>query len=178
MIFFICFSVLAALPASCLAAVIHVPSEQPTIQAGIDFAMDGDTVLLLPGTYAGDGNRDIVVQGKAVSIVSVLGPDATIISCEGSEDYPRGGFTFINVDSTTALKGLTVTGGWRTLGGAVLLDSASPSILNCIFLQNDAPGWASSLDHNGGMGGALCCQGSSPVVLNCTFVFNVAHWSP
>lgn len=34
-----------------LATVINVPLEQPTVQAGINAANSGDTVLVQPGTY-------------------------------------------------------------------------------------------------------------------------------
>src|SRR5687768_16244262 len=38
------------------AATIHVPADQPTIQAAIDASASGDTVLVAPGTYYEDIN--------------------------------------------------------------------------------------------------------------------------
>ena len=40
----ICFLIITCLTIS--AQIIHVPGDQPTIQAGIDAAQNGDTVLV------------------------------------------------------------------------------------------------------------------------------------
>ena len=42
---------LVLLPTLGTAATIHVPGDQPTIQAGIDVAAAGDTILVACGTY-------------------------------------------------------------------------------------------------------------------------------
>jgi len=50
------------------------------IQAAIDASVDGDTVLVTPGTYAGNGNRDIEFRGKAITVRSEDGPQTCILA--------------------------------------------------------------------------------------------------
>jgi len=74
------------------AATIHVPADQPTIQAGIDATVNGDTVLVADGTYTGDGNRDIDFGGKSIVLKSENGSVLTVIDCEGNPgNVHRGG---------------------------------------------------------------------------------------
>src|SRR5262245_27769659 len=54
---------------------IRVPSDQPTIQAAINVATNGDTVLVAPGTY----RENINFGGKAITVTSESGPRDTII---------------------------------------------------------------------------------------------------
>jgi len=65
---------------SAKAETIYVPQNYPTIQAGIDAAVDGDTVLIADGIYTGAGNKNISVQGKAIVVKSANGPANCIIS--------------------------------------------------------------------------------------------------
>ena len=57
------------------ASTIHVPGDQPTIQAGINAASNGDTVLVDPGTYY----ENIDFLGKAITVTSSGGAAQTII---------------------------------------------------------------------------------------------------
>ncbi len=48
------------------AATIRVPEDQPTVQAAVGAAKDGDTVLVSPGTY----RESVAVAGKSITIAS------------------------------------------------------------------------------------------------------------
>jgi len=121
-----------------LATTIHVPSQQPTIQAGIDAAVDGDTVLVAAGYYTGEGNRDIDFLGKAIMVVSEHGPYSTSIDCEGSEEDPHRAFLFQTGEVTSSvLKGFTIKGSYCSNSlpdcGAIFCDNSSPTIRGIIL---------------------------------------------
>lgn len=143
------------LSASVSAMILRVPSEYQTIQAGIDAAVEGDTVLAADGTYTGDGNRDIDFGGVNMVVMSENGPEVTIIDCEGTEQDPHRGFYFhSNEEPTSVVRGFTIVNGWRYSGGAILCHDSSPTILDNIMMGNTAEG-----------GGAIMCRTNSHAII-------------
>src|SRR5262245_38602396 len=92
----------------CAAATLRVPAVYPTIQAAVDVAVTGDTVLVAPGTYVGAGNKDIEFHSERIILRSEAGPGATIIDCQGSG---RGILIHAGEDSTARVEGFTVRNG-------------------------------------------------------------------
>jgi predicted outer membrane repeat protein len=143
-----------------------------TIQDAIDAAEDGGTVIIDPGVYMGDGNRDLDFKGKAITVRSIdpNDPDvvaATVINCQGSESEPHRGFYFHNnEDANSILAGLTITEGYQFRGGGIYCDNSSPTISNCALVDNSA-------DYGGGMHNSY----SNTSVANCIFIGNSAvNW--
>ena len=159
----------------CAAEVRNVPADYPTIQAAIDDANDGDTVLVAPGIYTGDGNRDIDFMGKAIMVRSIDPNDPiivseTIIDCQGNEDeYHRGFKVYSNSSSNTVLDGITVVNGYfigfeNGDGGGILCSDAG-IIRNCIVTNNTAfYGGGISITSNG-------------IVTNCIITNNCAMYN-
>jgi len=148
------------------ATTIHVPSEQPTIEAGINAAVDGDTVLVAVGTYVGEGNRDIDFLGKAIIVRSEGGnPETCSVDCD------RNGRAFYfgtGEDSNSALEGFTIVNGDAKYGAAVFCDESSPRIVNCVFRNNYAYPY--------GYGGAINCSYlAAPTIIRCVFSNNKAQ---
>ena len=160
---------LLALSPSGWTETIHVPSGAPTIQAGIDAASPGDTVLVAPGTFTGDGNRDIDFDGKAITVKSETGPEATVIECEGTEQNPHRGFYFHHGEgSDSRLEGFTVRYGFHEDGGGIYFDSSNPTLTNCTIIYNAA------LSDSLSCGGGIYVDDCSPVMIGCSITDNWA----
>jgi len=169
-----------------------------TIQDAIDAAEEGDTVIIDPGVYMGDGNRDLDFKGKAITVRSTDPNNpgivaSTIILCQGSESDNHCGFSFHNnEDSNSVLSGLTITGAYGSFGGAIKCQNSSPSIINCNFVNNFVSGGGGGIHNSYGsptlincifrnnssdwIAGALRNHTSSPVVINCLFTGNSANY--
>jgi hypothetical protein len=101
------------------AQVIHIPADLPTIQAGINSASTGDTVLVAEGTYF----ENINFLGKAITVSSrfILDGDTSHISktiIDGSQPSNPDTASVVTMwsgeDTTSVLMGFTITGGTGT----------------------------------------------------------------
>jgi parallel beta-helix repeat protein len=178
--------------------VLDARSPFPTIQAAVDAAGNNYTVEPSRGVYSGPGNYDINLRAgldpNDIRLITVRSTDPTdrdvvantIIDCGGL------GRAFIfdsGEDPNYIVSGLTIMNGVADIGGAMLIDGASPSIRNCIIADNTAVGDGGAMhltnaspiivnteisrNSAGGFGGGIYAQtGSVPEIINCLISFN------
>lgn len=143
---------------------IYVPDHQPTIQAAINAAQDGDTVIVRQGLY----KENIDFMGKAISVESEKGPYATTIDGQNRTTA----VTFQSGEGTsTRLVGFKITKGnadypnWYG-GGILCLHNSSPMIIDCIITKNFAISCG---------GGIYAEDSSSLIVQDCVIAENTAY---
>jgi hypothetical protein len=175
-----------------LAETRLVPEEYSTIQAAIDNCIQGDTVIVSPGTYVEKINfsgRNIILRSTEPNDPDIV--TATIIECPPPETPGRGQVfenkgsvvTFENGETSQAvLTGFTITGGYGTLnnsieegitwGGAVFCFNASPTITQNVIMNNNA---AMSDQATVGYGGGIACLESNAIIYRNIIKNNTAY---
>jgi len=127
------------------SATIYVPDDYPTIQDAIDASLDGDTIIVRPGTYV----ENINYMGKTITVMSEKGPHVTTIDGGIPSNPNRGSVVYIESGEgpDTVLEGFTITNGTGTngVGGGILCNTSSPTIRNNIITGNRLHG------HGGGV---------------------------
>ena len=140
------------------AATLSVPSQYPTIQAAINAAATGDTVLVAPGAY----NERVDLKGKAIALKSSAGRAQTFIQPGGV----AGAVVSCITGETAAcvIEGFTIYGA---NGPGIAITSASPVFKFCAINQN-----YNSAANGGGV--AFTGSSGSPRFEDCQFFGNRA----
>ncbi|MEO8447251.1 MAG: T9SS type A sorting domain-containing protein [bacterium] len=160
-------AVILSLNLQASAVIKNVPSQYTTIQAAINASVNGDTILVQPGTYFENINfrgKRIVLTGSFYQSNNYSLIQTTIIN--GSTPvYPDSASCVIfnnREDSATVIQGFTITGGTGTKwkdehspgiyreGGGILSALSSPVIqFNIISGNNSVPGGVESTGGGG-----------------------------
>ena len=132
------------------AQIIHIPTDQPTIQAGINAASTGDTVLVAEGTWY----ENINYYGKAITVASnfIMDGDTNHINntiINGSQpnnpDFASVVSFTTGEDTTSIISGFTITGGTGLLdasipariGGGIVCINAGAKIIHNKIIANE-----------------------------------------
>jgi hypothetical protein len=173
----------------CVAATLVVRPDgsgpYSTIQAAVDAAAQGDSVLLAPGTFTGAGNRAVTLVDRSIAILAQEPGGTVIVDCEFSGRWlacAGTGSQEIRIGGIEVRYGRSYQGpGSSGQGGAIeIVGPLSIHLQDCRLTENTADRGGAifsagadlellqcSLDHNstvigpGRRGGALLLEGGS-----------------
>ncbi len=159
------------------ARIIHVPADFSTIQAGINGAVDGDTVLVARGHYY----ERINFAGTAILVASnfIFDNDTTTIDSTVI-DGENTGTVVVFPGSASTLQGFTITNGYSTEGERTYGWSGKSIITNNI-MTGDYANYADAEIHRedgppvitnniiiGNDGDGIYCKGYVPKITKNT----------
>jgi hypothetical protein len=150
------------------AATLSVPAQYATIQGAIDAAQAGDIVVVSPGTYG----ECINFVGKAITVRSTEPSDPAVVAATVIDG---GGYSsvvkFVSHETgASMLYGLTITHGagegelFQSMGGGILITSASPTIRGNLITSNSAT-----------FGAGIATQYGAPNITGNTISNNNGH---
>ncbi len=105
-------------------------ADYQTIREGAAAAASGDTVLILPGTYTGIGNRNVDIGPRELTFRSRDGLGSVTIDCL---DLGRAFYVSDRPGASAVLEGLDIFDGGSNYGGAIKAVNGDLRISDCAF---------------------------------------------
>lgn len=175
-------------------AQIKVPENFASIQAAINAANDGQTIIVSPGTY----KENLNFNGKCnLTLVSTNPLDEAVVAGTIINGNQTGACVVVeNAETGIFISGFTITNGSgqsideTTAGGGVFASGSSVTITNCSISENTAKAWGGgiyasnatvnivnsiiSANRNAAHGGGVWAGSSSTITItNCTISGNL-----
>jgi serine protease len=138
-----------SVPSTVRGDTFHVPGDFANIKDALAAAVDGDTILVGPGTYVGR----IDFTGKDVDLRSTDGPETTTIQSDGGPT--------VHIGPGGRIDGFSITDGTGDFGAGMVVMGTGTVIEGNIF-RNNAQG-------GGGFGAAIGGNSSSPTIRGNAF---------
>ena len=184
---------LVVAPAAPAASTLTVPGQFPTIQAAINAATDGDTVLVSPGTYVENinfGTKDITVASTDGASATVIDGGAVsnvvVMAAEAGESPTLRGFTVRNGHPASADGGgVSTTGGTAVIEDNIITGNfacgagggVAAEFSQAVIRRNRIEGNGQSGCSGGPGGGGVFIGGAGSVTLVDNVITGNAHGS-
>tara|TARA_B100000029_G_scaffold183606_1_gene181158 strand:+ start:486 stop:1796 length:1311 start_codon:yes stop_codon:yes gene_type:complete len=153
--------IISLLIGSVYADIIDIPGDYPTIQEGLDVAVDGDTVYVQAGTYYEN------IIWPSINGIKLIGEDRNSTIINGNQSGSVVAFENIvgPISTETLISTLTITNGYGNdlNGGGISLIGVSPRITDITIISNHS--------YNGG---GICMVSSFPEINNTSISDNSA----
>ncbi len=150
-------SILLASVLAAESATVRVPADAPTIQAGINAASYGDSVVVSCGTYF---EHD--VEMKSGVVLRSFNGDPSCVTIDA--DRASRVLYISTCDSSTVIEGITLHDGYDYEGAGAYIRYSEPKFLRCRFTEN--------LIQPSGVGAAIYAAFSRVRLEECTIARN------
>jgi hypothetical protein len=151
-------------------ATIHVPADAPTIQAGLDFASPGDTLVVACGIYY---EHELRIDRSIVVTSETGNAECVTIDAQDQGRVFRAEFVTgpIRLEGLTIKNGVTEENEFGTLddtGGGIYLDQCSDFTITRSIIEQNTARWR---------GGGLASYFSHVTIVECLITENQATYA-